>query len=63
MEINSNKDTLEERKRLLKAERDENKKIEMNNELLERQKIQQLSENKHVEEQNKNYEAEVNSSL
>jgi hypothetical protein len=29
MEINSNKDALEERKKLLKNERDENKRIEM----------------------------------
>lgn len=39
MEINGNKDALEERKRLLKTEKDENKNIEMKNELLERQKI------------------------
>jgi len=39
MEINSNKDALEERKRLLKNEKDENKRIDMANELLERQKI------------------------
>jgi len=36
MEINSNKDTLAERKQMLKSERNENKRIEMNNELLER---------------------------
>jgi len=36
MEINSNRDTLEERKKLLKNEKDENKRIEINNELLER---------------------------
>lgn len=50
MEINSNKDTLAERKQMLKGERNENKRIEMNNEMMERQKIQQISDNKMVEE-------------
>jgi len=36
MEINSNKDTLEERKKLLKNEKDENKRIEATNDLFER---------------------------
>ena len=40
MEINSNKDTLAERKQMLKGERNENKRIEMNSEMMERQKIQ-----------------------
>jgi hypothetical protein len=36
MEINSNKDALEQRKVLLKKEREENKRIEISNELLDR---------------------------
>ena len=59
MEINSNRDTLEERKQMLKNEKSENKRIEMNNELLERQKIQQISDNKAIEEENNNALAEV----
>lgn len=50
MEIKSNKDALEERKRILKESRDENKRIQMANELLERQNIQQIAENKRVDE-------------
>jgi hypothetical protein len=36
MEIKSNKDALEERKRILRDSGDENKRIQMANELLER---------------------------
>ena len=39
MEIKSNKDALEERKRILRDSGDENKRIQMANELLERQNI------------------------
>lgn len=59
MEINSNQDSLEERKQTLKKERDDNKRTEMANDLLERQKIQQISENKAIEEVNVNKNAEV----
>lgn len=36
MEIKANKDGLEERKRILKGSRDENRRIQMANELVER---------------------------
>ena len=36
MEINSNKDALEQRKQLLRKERDDNKRLEVANELLDK---------------------------
>lgn len=42
MEINSNKDNLEERKRILKKSKDDNKQIELSIDLLERQKITEI---------------------
>lgn len=48
MEINNNKQALEDRKKVLKDEKDGNKELEMKNELLERQKISQISENKAI---------------
>ena len=59
MEINANKDTLKERQKLLKQERMENKKLDASNELLERQKIQQIKQNKQIEEENSQKEADV----
>ena len=59
MKINANKDALEERKRFLNNEKQDNKKVEMANTLLERQIIQQRSENKKIEEQYENQQADV----
>ena len=51
MKINGNKDALEERKHFLGNEKTENKKLEMQNTLLERQIITQRTDNKRVQEQ------------
>ncbi|KAL4481667.1 hypothetical protein ABPG74_007756 [Tetrahymena malaccensis] len=59
IEIKSNKDALEERKRILKEAKEENKRIQMANELMERQNIQQISDNKHIEEQLAEKKADV----
>ncbi|KRX02640.1 hypothetical protein PPERSA_11980 [Pseudocohnilembus persalinus] len=59
MEMGTNQDALKQRKQMLKSEKDNNKAIEQANELLERQKIQQIKDNKVVKEQNDNLMAEV----
>ena len=50
MEIKANKDGLDERKKILKESYDNNKRIQMANEFLERQNISQISSNKQINE-------------
>ncbi|EGR30111.1 hypothetical protein IMG5_141810 [Ichthyophthirius multifiliis] len=59
IEIKQNKDGLEEKKKILKEEIDNNKKIQMANEFIQRQNIQQIQENKNINEILINKKAEV----